>query len=50
MSNAIKKFPWFEVILVIGLAIALIIKPQTAALSATSESGVAGSSTSSAAH
>ena len=38
MTNALKKFPWFEVILIVGLAVALIVKPQTTVLSATSDS------------
>ena len=38
MKNALKKFPWFEVILIVGLAVALIVKPQTTVLSATSDS------------
>ena len=37
MKNALKKFPWFEVILIAGLAFALIVKPQTRVLSATSD-------------
>ena len=36
MKKALKTFPWFEVILIVGLAIALIVKPQTTVLSATS--------------
>jgi hypothetical protein len=39
MKNAIKKFPWFEVILIVGLAVALIAKPQNSALSAPPEGG-----------
>lgn len=35
MKNALRTFPWFEVILIVGLAIALINKPQTPVLSAT---------------
>ena len=38
MKNALKSFPWFEVMLIVGLAIALIVKPQTTVLSATSSS------------
>ena len=38
MRNALKTFPWFEVILIVGLAIALINKPQTNVMSATPES------------
>jgi hypothetical protein len=38
MNNALKSFPWFEMILIVGLAIALIVKPQTTVLSATSSS------------
>jgi hypothetical protein len=41
VKNALKKFPWFEVILIVGLAIALIHKPQSSVLSATSESTAA---------
>jgi hypothetical protein len=37
MKDALKKFPWFEVILIVGLAFALIVKPQTSVLSATPE-------------
>ena len=37
MTDALKKFPWFEVILIVGLAVALIVKPQARVLSATPE-------------
>ncbi len=39
MKNALKKFPWFEVILIVGLAVALIVKPQNKVLSASPETG-----------
>ena len=38
LRKALRKFPWFEVILIVGLAIALINKPQSSVLSATSDS------------
>jgi len=38
LKNALRKFPWFEVMLIVGLAIALINKPQSRVLSATSDS------------
>jgi hypothetical protein len=38
LKTALKKFPWFEVMLIVGLAVALINKPQTSVLSATSDS------------
>ena len=41
LKNALRKFPWFEVILIVGLAIALINKPQSSVLSATSDSSAA---------
>ena len=41
MKNALKNFPWFEVILIVGLAIALINKPQTTVMSATPEAAAA---------
>ena len=34
MKNAIQKIPWFEIMLIVGLAVALIVKPQTKVLSA----------------
>lgn len=34
MKNALKRIPWFEIILIVGLAFALIAKPQTKVLSA----------------
>ena len=34
MKNAMKRIPWFEIVLIVGLAIALIAKPQTQVLSA----------------
>ena len=36
MKMALKRFPWFEVMLIVGLAVALIVKPQT-----TSQAGPA---------
>jgi hypothetical protein len=33
MLAKIKKFPWFEVALIVGLAIALIVRPQNQAVS-----------------
>ena len=41
MKNALKKFPWFEVMLIVGLAVALIVKPQTTVMSATSDTTTA---------
>jgi hypothetical protein len=38
MLKALRKFPWLEVILIVGLAVALINKPQSSVLSATSDS------------
>ena len=38
LKSALKKFPWFEVILIVGLAVALINKPQSSVMSATSDS------------
>jgi len=35
MMNVLKKFPWFEVMLIVGLAVALIVKPQNKVLSAS---------------
>jgi hypothetical protein len=35
MKNAVRQFPWFEVALIVGLAVALIVKPQNRTLSAT---------------
>ena len=46
MKNALKKFPWFEVMLIVGLAVALIVKPQTTVMSATSDSTTASTVTS----
>jgi hypothetical protein len=34
MLNAMKRIPWFEIVLIVGLAFALIAKPQTRVLSA----------------
>ena len=31
IKNAIRNFPWFEVMLIVALAVALIAKPQTPA-------------------
>jgi len=45
MKNAIKKFPWFEVILIVGLAVALIVKPQNKVLSASQDAGRAETTT-----
>ena len=39
MIKMIQKFPWFEVALIGGLTLALLLKPQTEALSATADSG-----------
>ena len=39
MKKAIRAIPWFEVILVIGLAVALIVKPQNQVLSASPDAG-----------
>ena len=33
MIARIRDFPWFEVALIVGLAVALIIRPQTEAVS-----------------
>lgn len=44
MKNALKAFPWFEVILIVGLAIALIVKPQGRVLSATPQADRIGTS------
>ena len=38
MTKAIKNFPWFEVLLIAALAVALIVKPQTPA-SASQDAG-----------
>ena len=35
MRTMIRKFPWLEVTLIVGLAVALIVKPRTTVLSAT---------------
>ena len=43
MRDAIRRFPWFEVLLILGLAAALIMKPQTRALSAPAEGNPSGS-------
>ena len=45
MLKALRKFPWFEVILIVGLAVALINKPQSSVLSATSDSAASAVST-----
>ena len=45
MKNALKKFPWFEVMLIVGLAVALINKPQSSVMSATSDSATAAATT-----
>ena len=45
MKSALKKFPWFEVILIVGLAVALIVKPQTTVLSASSSTPTATTTT-----
>ena len=34
MKKALKRIPWFEIVLIVGLAVALIVKPQTKVLSA----------------
>ena len=34
MKRALKNFPWFEAVLIVGLALALIVKPQTRVVSA----------------
>ena len=39
MKRAIKAVPWFELILIVGLAIALIVKPQNQVLSASPDVG-----------
>ena len=44
MRNALKKFPWFEVILIVGMAVALIVKPQSRVLSATPDAHRTGTS------
>jgi len=35
MKKAIRAFPWFEVILIVSLAVALIAKPQNQVFSAS---------------
>ena len=34
MKRALKNFPWFEAVLIVGLAFALIVKPQSRVVSA----------------
>jgi hypothetical protein len=35
-----RRFPWFEIVLIVGLAVALIVRPQTRQLSASTAAGV----------
>ena len=42
MWGQIKKFPWFEVALIIGLAIALIVRPGNGDLPAGTPANASG--------
>lgn len=35
MKHAVSQLPWFEITLIIGLAVALIVKPHDRTISAT---------------
>jgi hypothetical protein len=39
MKKTLTRIPWLELILIVGLAVALIVKPRTTALSATPDAG-----------
>ena len=37
MRAWIRQFPWFEVALIVGLAVALIVRPQSQAVSSPND-------------